>query len=388
FGGSRGAILQKSPPGRRRLYKTGDLARWLADGNIEFLGRIDYQVKIRGFRIELGEIESFLLKHGAIDEAAVIDRETERGEKYLCAYMAPKSGLKAPDIPQLREYLSRHLPSYMIPSYFVTLERLPLTTSGKVNLKALPEPQVKEGEKYLAPDNEIEAALVTIWSEVLVIPPEAISTEANFFELGGHSLKAAVMISKIHRELDVLVPLVELFITPTIRGLTRHIRSTEKLQYDSIEPMEEKEFYPLSSMQKRLYALQQMDKESIGYNIPSVMVVEGTPDVQKMKKVFFRLIQRHESLRTAFELIEEEPMQRILADVEFEIEYYDLATEAGGTRSQKTENTEGKIHHSSFIIHHFVRAFDLSKAPLLRVGLIKLEKMQYILTADMHHIIS
>jgi amino acid adenylation domain-containing protein len=347
-----------------RLYKTGDLARWLADGNIEFLGRIDYQVKIRGFRIELGEIESLVLKHGNIDKAAVIARETARGEKCLCAYIVPESGSKAPDPSQLREYLSQRLPAYMLPSYFVTLECLPLTTSGKVDRKALPEPELKTSEKHLAPANAIEETLVSIWSEILSISPEVISTDVNFFQLGGHSLKATIMISWIHRQLDIKVPLAELFITPTIRGLAQYIQSNAKVRYNTIRPVEEKEFYPLSSMQKRLYILQQIDKESTVYNLPAAVELEGTLDLQKLKTVFLLMIQRHESLRTAFELIDRETQQRILADVEFEIEY------------------------RFAVIRDFIRPFDLSKAPLLRVGLLEIDNQKHLLMIDMHHIIS
>ncbi|MCU0289616.1 MAG: non-ribosomal peptide synthetase, partial [Acidobacteria bacterium] len=210
------------------LYRTGDLARWLPDGNIEFLGRIDHQVKIRGFRIELGEIESQLLKHALIKEAVVTAREEKNGEKYLCAYFVSNSP-DSPDISistQLREYLSERLPAYMIPSYFVSLERLPLTPSGKIDRKSLPAPELTAGEGFIPPRNELEKKLARIWLELLLPPnssQKAIGINDNFFHLGGHSLKATIMISKINNEMHVDMPLVEIFKSPTIRQLAEYI---------------------------------------------------------------------------------------------------------------------------------------------------------------------
>ncbi|MCK5055305.1 MAG: non-ribosomal peptide synthetase, partial [Candidatus Aminicenantes bacterium] len=169
------------------LYKTGDLARWLPDGNIEYLGRMDFQVKIRGFRIELGEIESRLLSHEKIKETVVIAREDAAGDKYLCAYIVAQN----PDHvgADLRQYLARTLPDYMIPSYFIQIEELPLTPTGKIDRKVLPSPQVKTGREYTAPRNEIEAKLAKIWAGVLDLDEAAVGIDDNFFESGGHSLK-------------------------------------------------------------------------------------------------------------------------------------------------------------------------------------------------------
>ena len=164
--GSRGQFLQKEPPGRRRLYKTGDLARWLVDGNIEFLGRIDYQVKIRGFRVELGEIESRLLNHNQIKECVVAAGKDEKGGGYLCAYIVGQPHEEL-EISQLRDYLAANLPDYMIPAFFVFLEQLPLNPGGKVDRQALPVPELKAGKEYIAPGNAVEERLAEIWSGVL-----------------------------------------------------------------------------------------------------------------------------------------------------------------------------------------------------------------------------
>ncbi|NOQ23840.1 MAG: amino acid adenylation domain-containing protein [Bacteroidales bacterium] len=201
------------------IYKTGDLARWLSDGNIEFLGRIDHQVKIRGFRIELGEIESVLQKHNQIKDSVVIDIE-ESGDKYLCAYLVIDNEF---DQEKIRTYLSTSLPDYMIPSYFVELDKLPLTSNGKVNRKVLPSPEVKVGKDYVAPSNEVEEKLVEIWSEVLKIAKEEISVTANFFALGGHSLNATLCINKIKTNLNISVPLIEIFKESSISQLANVI---------------------------------------------------------------------------------------------------------------------------------------------------------------------
>ncbi|HLP62743.1 MAG TPA: amino acid adenylation domain-containing protein, partial [Candidatus Deferrimicrobium sp.] len=245
------------------LYRTGDLTRWLPDGNIEFLGRIDQQVKIRGFRIELGEIENRLTKHPGIKESVLSVHEDESGDNYLCAYIVPAWEL---GVPELREYLSGTLPPYMIPAYFMFLDKIPLTLHGKIDRKALPQPGCESAGFYVAPVNEIETKLVEIWSEILHIDKDKISTHDNFFNLGGHSLKANTLTFAIHRELNVKIPQAEIFLNPTVRGLANYINNAVRTRYDSIEPAEKKEYYALSTGQKRLYILQQLNPHSSAYN--------------------------------------------------------------------------------------------------------------------------
>ncbi|UCH95501.1 MAG: amino acid adenylation domain-containing protein [Candidatus Aminicenantes bacterium] len=370
-----------SPPGRRRqkIYKTGDLARWLPDGNIEFLGRMDSQVKIRGFRIELGEIENQLIKHEGIKESIVILKEDENGEKYLCAYIVGLGPVeKTPAVSELKKYLFQELPGYMVPSYFVQIDKIPLTPNGKIDRKALPDPGIKLGEAYIAPRNEEEQKLVQIWSEVLGIEKDIIGIDSNFFELGGHSLKANVLTSKIHKELGIKIPLAEIFKTPTIRGLSQYTRGAAVEKYASIEVAERKEYYGMSSAQMRLYILQHMDLESTVYNIPQMMSLDVEIDMDKLDQTFIKLIYRHESLRTWFGTINEESVQRIHEKVDFSIEYYDLLSSYNVFSSSVIEPITG----------NFVRAFNLARAPLLRLGLIKLEDKKHILMVDMHHIIS
>ena len=351
-----------------KMYRTGDLAKWRSDGNIEFLGRIDHQVKIRGFRIELGEIESRLLTHEMIKEAVVIVKENSTSDKYLCAYIVAKKELK---VRELQEYLGQTLPEFMFPSYFVQLPKLPLTQNGKIDRKALPEPDraIKTGTKYEVPVNEVEVKLAEVWREVLGI--ERIGVNNNFFELGGHSLKATILASKIHQACNVEVPLQEIFQKPTISELAKYITQARQKIYSAIEPAQPREYYPVSSAQKRLLLLDQFEDDSIAYNMPEMFIVEGELDKLALERAFQELIKRHESLRTFFEFSDGEPVQRILPAVEFKIEY-------GETESIAINQ----------IIAEFIKPFDLRKAPLLRIKLISTGINQYLLIFDMHHIIS
>ncbi len=358
-----------------RIYKTGDLARWLEDGNLEFGGRIDKQVQIRGFRIELAEIEFQLLSHNQIKEAAVVDLADKAGKVYLTAYLVADQDLKVAD---LRSFLSKTLPQYMIPAYFIQLPKLPLSINGKVDRKALPEPNLNEfREEYVKPCNEVEEKLAEIWSDVLGIDKVGIAD--NFFELGGHSLKATILAAKIHKELNVEIPLSEIFKTPTIKELSEYIQSATRTIYEAIVQVKESECYPIdyyetSSAQKRIYMLQQFDLNSTNYNISAVFTVEGNLDLEKLEKNFIALIERHETLRTSFETLKDQIVQRINKKVDFKLEYFEDIK----SQNETVEN----------IIKEFIRPFDLRKAPLFRVGVIRLEEDKHILIFDMHHIIS
>jgi fengycin family lipopeptide synthetase D len=211
--------------GGGNLYRTGDVARWLDDGNLEFLGRVDDQVKIRGFRIELAEIESRLARHPGIKEAVVACKLDRGRDKHICAYIvtAEESGETVGSM-ELREYLSQSLPDYMIPSFFIHVEAMPLTPNGKIDRKALPLPELKAGENYTAPRDEVERKLVEIWSEELGVGTDIIGIDANFFELGGHSLRATMMIARIHKEFDLIFSLKEIFNAPTIKKVASLIK--------------------------------------------------------------------------------------------------------------------------------------------------------------------
>ena len=351
-----------------RLYRTGDLAHWLPDGNIQFLGRIDQQVKIRGFRIELGEIESCLLKHDSVREAVVVSKEDSSGDKYLCAYIVTEGVFKQDDV---RTFLSTRLPDYMIPSYFVELDKIPLTSNGKLDRKSLPEPDVKAGRDYVAPSTLIESKLVKIWSDVLGISGQEISTRSSFFNLGGHSLKVTVLVSRIHKDLDVRLELKDIFQHQTIQGQAGLISRSSKSSYSSIPKAKEQAFYALSSSQRRLYLLQQMDLSGVAYNMPGIISVPEDLSKLEVEEIFKRLISRHEILRTSFNVIDEHPVQCIHESVDFKLVDY-IVTNSGLAALERS----------------FVEPFDLSHAPLLRVGYVRVEDGHDVLLVDMHHIIS
>jgi amino acid adenylation domain-containing protein len=365
-------LTPKSQP----LYRTGDLCRFLPDGNIEFLGRLDHQVKIRGFRIELAEIESRLRDHPAVGQAVVTAHADQTGDKAICAYIVPnqtnqnsRTNRTNETSPlKLREYLSRTLPDYMLPAYFVQLQEIPLTSSGKVDKKRLPAPDVRVGDEYEAPVGEIEKSLVKIWSDVLSLQEADIGVNSSFFELGGHSLKAIKLIADIERRFKKKVPLAEIFKNRTVKALSGYIGSASAGQYISVKPVEEKDYYPLSAAQRRLYVLQQMDEQGIAYNVPTNVLLQGQVDESRLAEAFCRLIRRHESLRTSFVLYDKEPVQRVHRQVDFTIKHGDF--------------------NGDDIIGRFIQAFDLTEAPLLRVWLIKFAEKTCIMLVDIHHIIS
>ncbi|MCP5050991.1 MAG: amino acid adenylation domain-containing protein, partial [bacterium] len=357
------------------IYRTGDLARWLPDGNVEFLGRLDRQVKIRGFRIELGEIEKRLERYDNVKETIVVAREDQNSDKYLCAYVIPVQGDVVPVageviIDSLREYLSAVLPAYMVPAYFVTLRRVPLTATGKVDLKALPDPDPTAATReYTAPRNRVETTLADMWADLLIMEKGLIGVDDNFFKLGGHSLRATIMVSKIHKVLNVKLPLTEVFRSSTIRQLAQYILTAAPERYAAIEPVEKREYYGLSAAQKRLYIIHRMDLESTAYNMPQFILLEKAPSLGKLEEIFMRLIHRHESLRTSFHMIDSRSVQRVHDHVEFTIELKAVNFEQPTLRS-------------------FVRPFDLSRVPLLRIGLATNGQGKTLLMVDMHHIIS
>ncbi|MCP5052343.1 MAG: hypothetical protein GY940_34565, partial [bacterium] len=222
---------------------------------IEFVGRIDTQVKIRGYRIELGEIESRLISHEKISDAVVIDIEDTSGDNHLAAYIVLLSGKDAGDerdagdvsVEEVQEYLVETLPDYMVPAFITFLKKIPLTRSGKVDREKLPEVSHDFKIIYTPPRDAIEEKLVEIWSGVLAIPGEKIGIDANFFQLGGHSLKATILLAQIHKELDVRLPVAEIFKRPTIRRLAEYFEKAVRERFISIKPAEEKDYYVLSS---------------------------------------------------------------------------------------------------------------------------------------------
>ncbi|MCP5049258.1 MAG: amino acid adenylation domain-containing protein, partial [bacterium] len=383
----------------RRMYHTGDLAQWLPDGNIEFMGRIDHQVKIRGYRIELGEVEHRLCQHQTIKEAVVTAWEDNAGDEYLCAYIVPLPGHTVPPVEECRAFLAHTLPDYMVPSYFMPMETIPLTPNGKIDRKSLPAPALENQAEYASPRNPIETKLVEIWSDVLLDeninrespgrPGGQIGIDDNFFNLGGHSLRGTVVVSKIHKELDVKITLGKIFKTPTIRGLAASIKESGKSSPQVFAPVaavELKEYYPLSSAQKRLYILQQMEPGVSSYNLPTMVMLEGQLDTERIESAIGQLIRRHESLRTSFHMVVEEPVQRVHKTVELDIELFGRGVPLWSPLNGNNSGSHGGLPLQQ-TPGDFVRPFDLSDAPLLRVGLNRLDDLRHLLSVDVHHII-
>ncbi|MFC0215898.1 amino acid adenylation domain-containing protein [Paenibacillus chartarius] len=358
-------------PGER-MYKSGDLARWLPDGNIEYLGRIDLQVKIRGYRIELGEIEAAIMKLSGMKATCVVPVTDPNGQKVLCAYYVCEEPKTA---GQLRESLSRELPSYMVPLYFLQLEQFPLTSNGKIDRRALPAPDydaaAAAGADYVAPRNETEAAVASLWEETLGV--KQVGVYDDFFALGGHSLKAMTLLSRLKQRFGADVPLRALFEAPTVAALAAYIDGVDKAALIAIEPAPEQAYYPLSPAQKRLFVLSRFEGAGVSYNLPRVMTVEGELEPERLEAVFRQLIARHDALRTSFRLVDGEPVQ-FIADPE-ELEFAIARHEA----------SEADV---PAIVQSFIRPFDLETAPLLRAELVKLEPQKHVLLCDMHHIIA
>jgi fengycin family lipopeptide synthetase D len=224
----------------------------------------------------------------------------------------------------LRDYLSRELPDYIVPSNFIQLEKIPITLSGKIDRDSLPQQGFTNSKEYIAPKDRVEKTLAVIWSEILSVKKEEISRDANFFDLGGHSLRATILINQIHQQLEVKVPLAEIFKSTTIQALAQYIRDSETETFQPLQPMEKKGYYRLSSGQKRFYVLQQMDPDSIAYNIWGIVPLEKEWDIQQSKKTFRQLIRRYDSLRTSIQVVEDQPVQKIHDSMERVVENMDI----------------------------------------------------------------
>ena len=365
-----------------KLYKTGDLVRYLSDGNLEYLGRIDYQVKLRGFRIELGEIESILMQHPSVKQAVVTLYRNNDDEK-LIAYVVPSSEISQ---TELRQFLQGKLPAYMIPSSYMMLEEFPLTPNRKIDRKALPNPEkihIQEQRDFVAPRNPVEEILVNIWSEILGV--EKISVDDNFFEIGGHSLLATRAISQIREIFAVELPLRKLFETPTIAGIAETIATNKsninksQLTQTKIEKIEHQDKLPISFAQQRQWFLSQLEPESPFYNIPAAIQINGELDVLILERCFQEIINRHEVLRTAFLTVEGKPVAQLSSVNEFKLSIVDLNNSTEIVQIQQVEKITREEAQ---------QPFQLDKPPLLRVKLLRLNYQSHIILITLHHIVA
>jgi amino acid adenylation domain-containing protein len=365
------------------LYRTGDLGRHRPDGTVEFLGRVDHQVKVRGFRIELGEIETTLERHPAISRAVAVAQPDGSGLQRLVAYVLPVAN-EEPNGSDLRAYLEESLPEYMVPSAFVTLDKLPLMPNGKVDRNALPRVDASRlgaSTGFVAPRNAIEELLAGMWAEILHV--EQIGIHDNFFDLGGHSLLAVRLNSRLRSTFKTEVPLNLVFETPTVAGLSatisRLVGTEQGIEEAPIVPVTRERELPLSFAQQRLWFLHQLEPDNPVYNIPIAVRLTGTLDVPALERALNEIVRRHEVLRTNYSSINGRPVQviRQLAQLELPLTKLDLLDEAG--RWAEVERT-AKMEAS--------RPFDLSEGLPVRGHLLRLGETEHVLLFTIHHIAS
>ncbi|OKP93897.1 non-ribosomal peptide synthetase [Paenibacillus sp. P32E] len=353
-------------PGER-MYRTGDLAKWTEDGEICCLGRKDTQVKLRGYRIELSEIEQRLMAYPGIQAAAVLCIEEDGIPSRLAAYLQ----CEVVQAKEIRAYMAAELPHYMQLARYYRVDRMPLSENGKTDKKALLslEEPVDLDVEFSEPANEIEQQLCEIFSDVLQI--KRVSAEESFFDVGGHSLKATMLMSRIQKVFGVNIGIDDIFEKQTVRALAAAIVEKGSKSYHAVTPAEPAAWYPLSSAQKRMYALFCHDPHSTAYNMPEALIIDGDLDRERLELAIHMLTARHEILRTSFEMVNGEPVQVVHTDSSFTLDY----TEEPPTNTEET-------------IRNFVRPFDLGARPLFRIGAARMEERKHLLLIDIHHIVA
>jgi amino acid adenylation domain-containing protein len=361
-----------------RMYKSGDLGRYRADGCIEYLGRNDFQVKIRGFRIEPGEIEAQLQGCAGVRAAVVLAREDNPGDLRLVAYIVADERA-SPSVEALRQQLGTSLPDYMLPSAFVRLTQLPLTPNGKVDRRALPEPQDRQsrvGRGYEAPRGEVEVAIAQLWRGLLKM--EQIGRHDDFFAIGGHSLMGVQLLTRLHKTFGVKVGIRQLFAQPTVAALARIVAASTRAPLPPIELADRTRPLPLSFAQQRLWFLDRLDAAAgAAYHMPAALRLRGWLHRDALQAALNRIVARHEILRTHFAVVGEEPVQVIEpADVGFPLALHDLTHLSDPEAVTRLGEAEAQA------------PFDLSKGPLIRGQLLRLAERDHVLLITQHHIIS
>ncbi|HEJ7025372.1 TPA: amino acid adenylation domain-containing protein [Serratia marcescens] len=357
-----------------RMYRTGDVARYLANGDIEYLGRNDQQVKIRGFRIEYGEIEAALATHPAVREA-VVDARAVGDDKRLVAWVVPAADVAEETLAgALRQHVSAALPDYMVPSAWVVVAALPLSPNGKLDRRALPEPQGAQSQAaYEAPQGEHETLLAAIWRELLNV--ERVGRHDNFFELGGHSLLAVRLTNRL-QQMEWQLPLQVLFANPTLLALAQQLRRTDEA-LPPIEAMPRGTALPLSFAQQRLWFLTQLEGLSETYHIPLALSLRGELDLPAWRQSLDALYARHEALRSRFVTVEGQPQAHILPADALPLTVHDL-------RGRQDAQSQARQ-----LAQRLTEApFDLTQGPLVRAALIRLADEEHLFLLTCHHIIS
>jgi amino acid adenylation domain-containing protein len=356
-------------------HKTGDLARYRSDNSIEVLGRLDDQVKLNGLRVDLNEVESAILQTAGITQ--VVIKALENSEKALelaCYY----TGLRH-EADTLRRDLQKRIAENTIPAYFIHLDEFPLNINGKINKSALPaveQAPLADGDtqQELSPT---EAVLEAIWKEVF--NKTRIGKEISFFSIGGTSLKAIRIISQVYKRLEVLITINDLFAYPTIGGLAKFVEGARKKAFAEIKLLGKQDTYELSAVQKRIWSIDQFADNKALYNVPEIYLFEGYLHREAFEKALHTLVERHEILRTTFELVNDEPGQRIheAAGWHFKMDFLDY--------SLHEEPLKAAI---DFSMDESLKEFDLAVGPLLKTILIRLSDTEYVFIFVTHHIVS
>ncbi|TCP59426.1 amino acid adenylation domain-containing protein [Tumebacillus sp. BK434] len=359
-----------------RLYKTGDMVRRLADGTIEFLGRTDNQVKVRGFRIELGEIEAAAAKHPNVREAVVLVREDVPGDKRIVAYVTLHEAAEGTDA--LRRHLQASLPSYMVPQQLIAMDAFALTANGKVDRKSLPAPEWTASDReFTAPRTAVEAQLCALFETVLQAQPVGIHDD--FFALGGHSLLATQAVTRIEAAFGIELPLRQLFEAPTVAELAAFVDGARGAHAAPIRRTARGGDLPMSYAQERMWLLHQFHSDSSAYHIAGAVRMRGPLDRAALERSMAAIVQRHEALRTTFDVVNDQAVQRIRSAQAVTIPLSDL------TELPTVEREETALRLAR---EDAREPFDLTKDELVRLSLLRLGAEDHLLVMTLHHIIS
>ncbi|WP_306352306.1 non-ribosomal peptide synthetase [Flavobacterium sp. '19STA2R22 D10 B1'] len=356
------------------MYDTGDLSRWMLDGNIAFLGRKDHQVKLRGYRIELGEIEAAIQSFSEVVQQVVVVVRRHMNEEVLAAFFVTATII---DKALMREFLLSKLPSYMVPGFFVEMDQIPLTPNGKVNIKALPELSELSviKESYVGPRNHTEISLVAIWEEILGV--EKIGIKDHFFELGGHSLMISQLINKVHKTMGKRIPFKIFYTNPTIESLCNSLKNEE---FVAIKKAPEMQSYPVTPSQHRLWLLSQMEGGNQAYQITTSLMLKGNLCTENFKEAFDHIINRHEVFRTFFEhdtdgILKQNIISKEVFD--YRLSLKDLS---------KEEFPQDAARH--YINSVCKSGLDIKKGQLFKANLLKITEDEHVFFMTLHHIIS
>jgi amino acid adenylation domain-containing protein/thioester reductase-like protein len=368
-----------------RLYKSGDLARVLPNGQLELLGRTDTQVKVRGFRIELGEIEATLISHPAVKEAVVVVAiDGGRGVKRLVAYIVPAADVPAPSATDLRAFLGGKLPEYMVPGLFVPLAAVPISANGKVDRNALPAPDLSRPDvahEYVAPRSDTEAKLSDLWADVLHV--ERVGVRDSFFELGGHSLVATQLLSRVRAEFGVELPLRKLFEAPVLADFAAAVAAAEHArQGPALAPDRTRKPHaevPMSFGQQRLWFLDRLEPGNPAYHLSAAVRLAGDLDRPLLQWCVDAIVARHEALRTSFPVTDGRPAAVVAPPARVEIPVTDLSGLPPAEREPRVR---------ALAQEHYRRPFDLGRGPLYRFHLLRLSDREHVALITLHHVVA